>query len=325
METDIRKPDTGKVTISRPTPLTSHTNTETTTTPEMHSPVVLGDHYAEPVSEGEEDEAMAIALPMSENTAARVPLAEALEAIAWREQQRREQEVEIEKRRTEGRLEGVPEDEPEIRAGIPFRRRDSPKTQESSKGSKTLSIDPLAPSVEFDRRFKKKLGRRGRGSRSISRDPSAERREEEEEAGAAFAEASGRNQAGDTIYTNAFSAQAGKRIAVPVRVEPKVFFAQERTFLVRFNWAAMSTPMSMTDVDLIRNGFTSESCSELSPLLSSTSPSQAIPLALFAQELSLRFPFSLSLMLRVCSSTAHLNSGSSTQMLSTMTHTGQPF
>ena len=244
METDIRKPDTGKVTISRPTPLTSHTNTDTTTTPEMHSPVVLGDHYAEPVSEGEEDEAMAIALPMSENTAARVPLAEALEAIAWREQQRREQEVEIEKRRTERRLNdngGLPEDEQEVRAGIPFRRRESPKTQESSKGAKTLSIDPLAPSVEFDRRFKKKLGRRGRGSRSISRDPSAERREEEEE-GAAFAEASGRGQAGETTYTNAFSAQAGKRIAVPVRVEPKVFFAQERTFLVRFNWAVCRLP-----------------------------------------------------------------------------------
>ena len=238
METDIRKPDTGNVTISRPTLATSHTNTDSTTTPESHSPIALGNHYTEPVSEGEEDEAMAIALPMSENTAARVPLAAALEAIAWREQQRREQEAEIVKQRNEGRLlnrnEGLPEGGQGTHEVTPFRRRGSPKSQESSKGTKMLSIDPLAPSVEFDRRFKKKLGRPGRGSRSISRDPSAERRDEE--AGAAFAEASSRNQGGETIYTNAFSAQAGKRIAVPVRVEPKVFFAQERTFLVRFNY-----------------------------------------------------------------------------------------
>ena len=236
METDIRKPDTGNVSISRPTPATSHANTDSTTTPETHSPVALGHHYTEPVSEGEEDEAMAIAMPMSENTAARVPLAAALEAIAWRERQIREQEVEMEKQRTEARLkgnEGPSEGVQEIQGGMPFRRRDSPKSKESSKGTKALSIDPLAPSSEFDRRFKKKLGRRGRGSRSISRDPSAERREEEDTA--EFAEASARDQAGETIYTNAFSAQTGKRIAVPVRVEPKVFFAQERTFLVRFN------------------------------------------------------------------------------------------
>ncbi len=247
METDIRKADTGNVTISRPTPATSHTNTDSTTTPESHSPLALGNHYTEPVSEGEEDEAMAIALPMSENTAARVPLAAALEAIAWREQQHREREVDMVKQRNEGRLnvnEGLPEDGQETHEVTPFRRRGSPKAQESSKGTKILSIDPLTPSVEFDRRFKKKLGRPGRGSRSISRDPSAERREEE--AGAAFAEASSRNQGGETIYTNAFSAQAGKRIAVPVRVEPKVFFAQERTFLVRFNWQRIDSVSLMS-------------------------------------------------------------------------------
>jgi hypothetical protein len=232
VETDIRKPDTGNVSINRPTPATSVTNTDSTTTPEMHSPLALGHHYTEPVSEGEEDEAMAIAMPRSENDAARVPLAAALEAIAWREQRRREQQ-EMEKRRGEGRLngnEGIPEEREEAHENTPFLRRSPLKSRESSKGTKSLSINPLAPSVEFDKRFKKKLGRRGRGSRSISRDPSFERREAEDEA--AFAEASNRNQ-GETTYTNAFTAQTGKRIAVPVRVEPKVFFAQERTFLVR--------------------------------------------------------------------------------------------
>lgn len=30
-------------------------------------------------------------------------------------------------------------------------------------------------------------------------------------------------------YVSSFRAQAGKRVAIPVRVEPKVFFANERT------------------------------------------------------------------------------------------------
>ena len=33
------------------------------------------------------------------------------------------------------------------------------------------------------------------------------------------------------IYVDQFQAPAGKRISVPVRVEPKVVFAAERTFL----------------------------------------------------------------------------------------------
>jgi len=229
METDIRKPDTGNVSISRPTPTTSLMGTDSTTTPELHSPLSLGIHYTEPVSEGEEDEAMAIAMPKSENDAARVPLAQALEAIAWRERQHREREGEMEKRRTEGPFNGKQSPPEEHRAEVHPRLRRGPlKARESSKGTKTLSIDPLAPSAEFDQRFKKKLGRRGRRGRTVSRDPSSERRDAEDEA--AFAEFSVRNQ-GETTYTNAFSAQPGQRIAVPVRVEPKVFFAQERTFL----------------------------------------------------------------------------------------------
>lgn len=34
---------------------------------------------------------------------------------------------------------------------------------------------------------------------------------------------------GRVEYVSSFRAQAGKRIAIPVRVEPKVFFANERT------------------------------------------------------------------------------------------------
>jgi hypothetical protein len=36
-------------------------------------------------------------------------------------------------------------------------------------------------------------------------------------------------------YVTSFRAQGGKRISVPVRVEPKVYFANERTYLVSFD------------------------------------------------------------------------------------------
>ena len=43
----------------------------------------------------------------------------------------------------------------------------------------------------------------------------------------------GASRAGDDrVLERNWTAPAGKRIAVPVRIEPKVYFASERTFLV---------------------------------------------------------------------------------------------
>src|SRR5258708_7430257 len=58
--TDVQA-ETGTVSMSRPTPTTSYTNTDLTTTPDVHSPLALRHHFTEPVSEGEEDKATAIA------------------------------------------------------------------------------------------------------------------------------------------------------------------------------------------------------------------------------------------------------------------------
>ncbi|KAJ2862659.1 GTPase regulator Nrf1 [Coemansia erecta] len=48
---------------------------------------------------------------------------------------------------------------------------------------------------------------------------------------------SGDNQGYGSVPFTARHDQPGKRIAVPVRVEPKVFFANERTFLSWLNFA----------------------------------------------------------------------------------------
>ena len=45
-----------------------------------------------------------------------------------------------------------------------------------------------------------------------------------------------------------FRAPPGKRISVPVRIEPKVYFAAERTFLVR----SISSSPAVTLIDVLR-------------------------------------------------------------------------
>lgn len=49
-----------------------------------------------------------------------------------------------------------------------------------------------------------------------------------------------------TIYARKFRAPPGKRIFVPVRVEPKVYFAAERTFLSWFEFAVIMSAVATT-------------------------------------------------------------------------------
>lgn len=86
--------------------------------------------------------------------------------------------------------------------------------------SRTLSIDPLVPSSAFDERFKDRL-------RAVNR------AQEEEDANTEQTSPGGNEAGDDRILTREWRAPSGKRIAIPVRVEPKVYFAAERTFLVR--------------------------------------------------------------------------------------------
>jgi hypothetical protein len=89
-----------------------------------------------------------------------------------------------------------------------------------------LSINPLAPSQTFDQTLRERLGseidRNATGSANQGETP----RDEVEEA----------LPSEERIMSRDFRAPKGKRVAVPVRIEPKVYFASERTFLVRLSF-----------------------------------------------------------------------------------------
>jgi hypothetical protein len=212
VDIDIRKPDTGTVTIGRPTPVASNQNTDSTTTPD-HLPYSPGHRiipYTEPVSEGEEDEEMAFAIPVNEVGSLRVPLSEGLEAIAFREKALRQQEDDNDR--------------------VAQKRRESPAQSSRANGSgrqilakdkgavERMGIDPLAPSNVFDQSLQNKL------------QASAEDQRDENNGSASGLSA--QPESDEVRLIRDFVASPGKRIAVPVRIEPKVFFAQERTFLV---------------------------------------------------------------------------------------------
>jgi len=55
----------------------------------------------------------------------------------------------------------------------------------------------------------------------------------------------------DTVFESKFSAPPGKKICVPVRVEPKVYFATERTFL---SWISIALILSATTTSLLTYG-----------------------------------------------------------------------
>ena len=145
----------------------------------------------------------------------------------------------------------------------PFQHNRHESTTAKKLRSKALSIDPLAPSQAFDETLKTKLEiaqvreddrrrfqeeqpssslspqftRRSNRSRYDRRNDQTEGNDEddrpadeiEEEAALGISKMS---YADDRIVERNVRAPAGKRISVPVRIEPKVYFAAERTFLV---------------------------------------------------------------------------------------------
>jgi len=220
VETDILKPDTGYLTIiERPSHSTSGPSSKGTTEHQSgsgsRSPSYAME-YAEPVSEGEEDEIL--------NTPARdedkrigVSGEDVKAAIAQREQMLKE--------RRESDVHG---EAPALGDGeLPYFKQNGASDGIQGK-PRTLSIDPLALSSRFDETLKNRLRgeqeARGRGRARVD-DGSAVA--EDEEGGSGDEGAPG----DDRILSRDWTAPAGKRIAIPVRIEPKVYFAAERTFL----------------------------------------------------------------------------------------------
>lgn len=278
MDTDILKPDTGYLSIiERPSQLSSSkgSSDQRGVSPSSSLP---HSKYTEPVSEGEEDENLDVAPARDEDKRTGLSGAEVAAAIAYREQmlkERRATEAAMGKRpavpRGHGDEEAIDSDADEDEGDDSDERTAflrGRKNQVASLASRPnganrhLSIDPLAPSSAFDETLRSRL----REERK-SGDHSDDDEDEDEQEGHADDEYESGGPAArldDRVLSRDWSAPLGKRIAVPVRIEPKVYFAAERTFLVsRPVFYFISTPSHHMN----RNGLTSPSSSGPSPRL----------------------------------------------------------
>ncbi|BGP34451.1 vacuolar transporter chaperone [Rhodotorula toruloides] len=223
METDIRKPATQKAQIQRPP--TSHSNSNSGTPSETRSTDLA--QYTEPVSDDEEDEGNRhIGATADEAGWADLDPQAAAEAKAYREAQ--------------SKVVKGPGGRPEQSHLVAA----PPKPLKSNEFFPKLT--PANLSKLLDSRYELE---RDRGP--TQQRPSAEAREEAEATGAA--EATG-NPSGLSLvpgrveYVSSFRAGQGKKIAVPVRVEPKVFYANERTTLA---WIEFSVIISAIGIGIL--------------------------------------------------------------------------
>jgi hypothetical protein len=236
VDTDILKPDTGYLTIiERPTQSTpgpsSKGSPEHQPSSGSRSPPYTMD-YTEPVSEGEEDEILSTPA-RDEDKRIGISGEDVKAAIAHREQmlkERRESDV-------RGEAPGLDN------GGMTYLRQKG--ASDASHGKpRTLSIDPLALSSKFDETLKDRL----RGEREARERERAQANvdsavAEDDEGDPGNEEVPG----DDRILSRDWAAPAGKRIAIPVRIEPKVYFAAERTFLVGGSCFKKNNAHKLTD------------------------------------------------------------------------------
>lgn len=216
MDADILKPDTGETPFERPSQINSkQTSAEGSSgveTPDGRDP-----GYTEPVSEGEEDEEMDLAPAKNEYQRAGLSGAEVDEAIAFRERMLKErQQPEFHE------LEEGSDDE-----RTPFLKTRRASSHALLNKPRTFSIDPLAPSSAFDVTLRDRLKENAARANESAMDADDEEEEEERDDPLLPPRPSD-----ERILSRDFAAPPGKLIAVPVRIEPKVYFASERTFLV---------------------------------------------------------------------------------------------
>ena len=218
VDTDILKPDTGSVPFERKSPLSSRFHsTEGSSglqTPDRRN---SGQQYTEPVSEGEEDEEMDLAPARDERQRTGITGQALDEAIAYRERMLKENQTASASRSSEGQSGEGPSER------TPFLKSTSSMSQIRPRA---FSIDPLAPSQAFDKTLRERLGN--------ELDPGATSTTNRDGRNPDDVEVDEALRSDERIVSRDFRAPKGKRIAVPVRIEPKVYFASERTFLVRF-------------------------------------------------------------------------------------------
>ncbi|KAL0953247.1 hypothetical protein HGRIS_004500 [Hohenbuehelia grisea] len=268
METDILKPNTGYLSvIERPSQISSSSKGTSSRTSESDTPV-----YTEPLSEGEEDEDLALAPARDEHKRTGLTGKEVEEAIAYRQKMLKEQQLQHpdQNKGVAGKQKAchegngginVPEDDEdpsddEGETAVDDERTPFLKARTKSVAipdkPRPLSIDPLAPSSAFDETLRDRL----KGAR---RDQSQEHHgadddDESDETGDHEPERPRPIQGDGRELLRDWRAPRGKRIAVPVRIEPKVYFAAERTFLKWLNIAVFIGTIATTLLNFVPPG-----------------------------------------------------------------------
>jgi SPX domain protein involved in polyphosphate accumulation len=270
MDTDILKPDTGKLAIARPSAIHSHSHSRKNSSKGSGTPMTpvsadtegsgstppdkedKEDKYTEPVSEGEEDEERDVVPVKDENVAARAGLKDhgdaVREAVEWRE--KNAEGVQSTGKGKGKKAVSAPrdyapqsdaEDDGEVDERTPFLRLKKDSAKEQPKGQAppvpALAINPLAPSTAFDQTLRDRLQRENdknlKNKNSKNDDDNSD--DDEEEGGGLDENGEAALPIGQDpsrVLERHWRAPAGKKISVPVRIEPKVYFALERTFLV---------------------------------------------------------------------------------------------
>ena len=138
------------------------------------------------------------------------------EAIAYREKMLKENQA-----------LSVSRDDGASNERTPFLKNRSTAVPSTAR-PRAFSIDPLAPSQAFDQTLRERLGQElETDAAATNQSGGGTSHPDDEEVDAAL-------RSDERILSRDFRAPKGKRIAVPVRIEPKVYFASERTFLVFF-------------------------------------------------------------------------------------------
>jgi len=240
MDTDILKPDTGYLTIiERPTQSSAGSSSKGTTEHQpssgSRSPRFSVD-YTEPVSEGEEDEIL-ITPARDEDKRIGISGEDVKAAIAHREQMLKE------RRESDVRGEAPALDD----GGMAYMKQK--RASELSHGKpRTLSIDPLALSSKFDETLKDRLrGEHEARERARTQGNAESAIAEGDEGGSGNEDVLG----DDRILSRDWTAPAGRKIAIPVRIEPKVYFAAERTFLHWLNNAVFIGTIATTLLNFV--------------------------------------------------------------------------
>ncbi|KAG8924478.1 vacuolar transporter chaperone [Tulasnella sp. 408] len=247
MDVDIRKPDTGAVTIQINRPTSATHSSATSASPLPESPTEEGlefGKYTEPLSEGEEDEDMGEAIAADEENRVGLDRGQASAAIKYRQEQ-------LARQQAEASSSSTPQDDDPRKPFLKTRR--ASELAATGQRPRNLSIDPLAPSSVFDKTLQTKLQKESKRRVGFSDDTVVDEDadDEDEEGHRGEYEAPAPAPVGffgklkklfapepeeepptrpEVEYLRV-NAPEGKKIAVAVRIEPKVIFATERTFL----------------------------------------------------------------------------------------------